>query len=188
MFLIAIVWCMTAAVASTSSPEEVLEEYINALRSKDSEKLSELTAPSDLLRFRSFFSYFDRRDDSALGEQLRKSYFGPEATMETVRELSDAEVYAAYLTATRQALLTFGGTGLEMGDYEILGHVSQNDVEHYVVLFHASVPLAGSDEPFAYSEPVILSLKKGIKNGVFLQIPDQVFMSAVAISERIDEG
>jgi len=187
-FLAATIWYVMGALAYASSSEEVIQEYITALRSKDAAKISELTAPTDLTKFRGFFSYFDQRDDSKFGEQLRKTYFGPEATKRSVKAISDAQFYTAYLTATRQIMLAFGSSDLEMADYKILGHVSQDGIEHYVILFHASVPLPGTDKPFEFSQPVIVSLTKDKSGGVFLQIPDPVFMNAVAVSERINEG
>ena len=185
--LVIVIWSALGAAACGSSPEEVIKEYIAALREKNSSKIAELTAPADLSRFRSFFSYFDHRANSEFGEQLRKMYFGSDATKESVKALSDAQFYAAYLTASRQIILSFGSSSLEMADYKILGHVAQDAVDHYIVSFYADVPLPGADKPFAFSQPVVISLTQDKEGAAsFLQIPDQVFMNAVAIFARIN--
>ena len=168
-----------------SDETERIESYITAMRDGDINAIALMTDPTDLKTFRSILAYFDTRTDNAFGEKLRTSFFGTDATLESTKEKSDADIYAAWITFGRSVILALTGDLLH-GDHTIMGYVAENDTHHYIVRFTAIMPeVKGYNE---FTELGVVSLRVGSDGKSWIRITENIFRSVKSIMIEIPEG
>lgn len=121
-------WAASAVPDVSASPEDVAAAAFAHMQAGDWAASAELFDPGELGRFRvMMMNALDLSDDSGEHGGLLKALFGPDATPQSLRELSDARFMAAIMSGL------VGKTGVELREQRLFGHVAEDDDTVHVV-------------------------------------------------------
>jgi hypothetical protein len=121
---------LSAPAAATNTPEHLAGRYFSALQNGDYVQAAELFEPAGLTEFRRMMDFHEQLPaESQTG--FLQSFFGPDASAKSVRQLSDAEFFAALLRSVMRQAEAVGT--LSFDSLEVLGGVEEGaEVIHLV--------------------------------------------------------
>jgi hypothetical protein len=128
---LALLLCGQLASAQTASDAAV--KYFDSLKRKDYQAVAAMYLPAALADFRKTMSFVTEFPEDEQ-DGFYATFFGTDATKDSVAKLSDAQFFAGFLTAAMSGLeaATQGGP-LPSGDVKVLGEVAEgSNVAHVV--------------------------------------------------------
>jgi hypothetical protein len=128
--VLALLLCGQAAYSQTAS--DAAAKYFNAIKKKDYEAAAAMFYPPALTEFRTMMSFVNEFPEDER-EGIYGTFFGPAATKETVTKLSDAQFFAAFLTAVMSQAEDQAQGELQLGDIQVLGEVAEGAKVRHVV-------------------------------------------------------
>ena len=125
------------SVAYAQTPESIAKSYFEMLRNKQWTQIAQLYDPGALRDFREMMSFLlEVPDESA--SQVLGALFGPGATKQGVKAMSEAEFFAAFLGGVMARSAQLGQLNFET--IEVLGSVGEGDsLRHVVTRTHISL-------------------------------------------------
>lgn len=115
------------------TPEDAIKAYIADLQAEGLRTVSRHIHPEELARFKAMLMPWFRKDASKNSEAI-KGLFGPDATLATVEATSASEFMDAFMLIAGDQL-----KDAQIGEAQILGAVTENDVMHFVTRSNVSV-------------------------------------------------
>ncbi|MEM6793151.1 MAG: hypothetical protein AAF725_04180 [Acidobacteriota bacterium] len=112
---------------TTPSATELAEKYFGLLQKEDFQGAAQLFDPAALAEFRGSMSFLLELPEEARG-QFFGIFFGPEATVESVKALSDPDFFAAFL---KSVLAQAGGVSFD--GLQVIGEVAEGTDQVHVV-------------------------------------------------------
>ena len=127
----------SSLAAPVESPKELAEAYFSLLKKSNWTETAELFDPTALKQFREMTAFLTELAVEEAEGHLRH-FFGADATRESVREMSDAEYFSAFMQAVMGQAVQAGQLNFEK--VEVIGAVAEgDDVRHVVARIYISV-------------------------------------------------
>lgn len=122
---------LTTKAAALQTPEEVTKQYFAFVQEKKWDDVASLYAPSALADFRNAMSFLLELPPETSAEVLT-TFFGPEATRESVTEMSDADFFASFV---RLMMSQVADTStIDFGAVQVLGSIPEGEATQHVVV------------------------------------------------------
>lgn len=135
--LIIAILLLSTSPAFAKTASETATYYFNVLKQKDYDRAATFFDPAALGEFRQMMSFVNEIPDEGQ-QQFFTTFFGLEASRESISKLSDANFFASFLRAAMEQAETVGG--VNFGKMEVLGEVMEGkDVVHVVTRNKVSV-------------------------------------------------
>jgi len=145
-----------------AEPEELSQAYFKMLSQQQWDEIAKLYDPASLKEFRMMMSFLVEVPDEAAPRVLG-GFFGPEATKESVKALSDQAFFSFFLRGVMAQGSKQGE--LDFKQVDILGTIAESDIlKHVVVRTHI-----GIGEMNMEAMEVISFRKKGNHWGLLMQ-------------------
>ncbi len=189
-FFAGMLQCAPYALAEPG-PIDAFKAYTAAVKADQWDDVARLYDPSGLKQFRKLFSYFDTRSDSESGEQMRRAFFGPDATQASTAKLSDEKFFAAYIKTSSETVgVMISGPAHEAYEHlRIVGSLADgSDTAH--VVFHVTMPVDEFLDPERKRRTAltnVVTLKKVTDGSWRLVVTDQLLTGAESIAKVLTE-
>lgn len=136
--LIIAIAIVSGCSARTESVEQATRQYFDVMRSGDYAAAAAMFDPAELQSFRTSMSFLANLPP-AVRDELFANFFGPEATQESVKNLTNNEYFASvYSFAMMQSGMM---QVMNVADFEYLGHVMEGDnIAHAVTRVSVDTP------------------------------------------------
>lgn len=116
---------------AAATPEEVTKQYFALVQEKKWDEVASLYAPSALADFREAMSFLLELPPETSAEVL-STFFGPEATRESVTGMSDADFFASFVRLMMSQMPETNS--IDFGAVEVLGSIPEGETLRHVVV------------------------------------------------------
>ena len=142
--ILAVLFCVLACgfTALASTPEAVATQYFELLQEGRYDEIGELYAKQAKSEFRDLMSFVAEIPDEASSAEALAMFFGPEATRESVKAMSDDEFFASTMAGILR--LMEQSAGISYDSIQVLGSVAEGEgLQHVVARIKVSTAAGG---------------------------------------------
>lgn len=169
IFFLLILFCVNSYAGTAV---EKVEQYVGELKNKNFDATTSYFESSQLTEFRKTMSFYKELPNEVQSQMLHH-FFGPEATVETVEQLTDSEFFTSFIVVTFQQLDAVGGLNFEK--MEILGQVDEGkDVTHVLTRNKVTAGEVNIEQMEVISLKKINGDWKVLMSGKVKGIPNQI--------------
>jgi len=133
IFTVLLVSFSPPSLPAASSPEQVVKEYMAALKAEGMGAVARYIHPDELKRFKAMLMPMLRRDATQKSEVIR-GLFGADATLASVEAMPPSDFLSSFMRIAGEQL-----EDAKIGDVEILGSVRENETVHVVARTGTSI-------------------------------------------------
>lgn len=115
------------------TPEELTHTYLDLVKQEKWKEATALMAPDALKKFRSLTA-FDQDAPTEHSERLLKLILGPDVTAQSLKDMSDADYFAAFASSSMRSAVD---RGMQIQSIRFIGSVPEGEkTQHILIRLH----------------------------------------------------